>query len=79
MQIIWKLAPVKWDGLDKDSEKFSWWWKKVCTISLNKVNQDRIQLSGYIVWMLWKTRNLWIFKREMRTEKEAVDLAVAEW
>lgn len=32
-----------------------------------------------MLWMLWKTRNLWIFKGERRSEKEIVDLALAEW
>lgn len=29
--------------------------------------------------MLWKTRNLWVFKSEMVPEKDSVDKAIPEW
>lgn len=78
-QLVLKLTLVKWDGLDKEAVKFEWWWQKLCALSMDKINQDRIQLSVYILWLLWKTRNMWIFNGERRTEKEIVDLAIAEW
>lgn len=77
--VVWKLAPLKWDGLEQESENFSWWWQKLSLLSLDKTNQDTIQLSVYILWMLWKTRNLWVFNWERRSEKEIVDLACAKW
>lgn len=80
-QLIWKLSPVKWDRLAKDVHRFSWWWKMVCSLKRDMVNEDQIQLSVYILWMLWKARNLRIFKGEMQSEKETVDMAMAmtEW
>lgn len=60
---------MKWDGLDEDSEKFSWWWKKVCTISLNKVNQARIQLLGYSMDVV-ENQKLMDFQRGDENGKE---------
>lgn len=74
-----QLARVRWDGLQQESVQFAWWWQKLNLLKLNKTNQDRIQLSVYILWILWKTRNLWVFTGEKRSEKETVDLAYAEW
>lgn len=57
-QVVWKLAPVKWDGLESNTERFAWWCQSLFSLQMDKICQDRIQLSLYILWMLWKTRNL---------------------
>lgn len=77
-QIVWKLTPVKWDGLDKDFDRFSWWWQKLCTLSLDKVNQDKIQLSLYLIDAVENQKSLDLQWRD-ENRKKIVDLAIAEW
>lgn len=48
-QVVWKLALVKWDGLEEKTVSFPWWWQKLCSLSLDQVIEDRIQLSVYIL------------------------------
>lgn len=45
----------------------------------DKVVQDRLELIVYVIWMLWKTRNLWMFNYQMRTERDTIEQAVVEW
>lgn len=43
------------------------------------MSQDIVELSIYILWIFWKTRNLWVFKYEMMPEKNTLDKAISEW
>ncbi|KAK6136156.1 hypothetical protein DH2020_030090 [Rehmannia glutinosa] len=78
-QFVWKLAPVSWDGLSMVQNSFEGWWQQVCTAPIKDVAEDRIQLTIYILWWLWKARNLWVFQRSKLTEKVIVECAVNEW
>lgn len=37
-QIIWKLAPVNWEGIQDLTQNFQSWWRKVCLIGNDKAN-----------------------------------------
>ena len=55
--IVWKLAPVRWDGL-KDKQHNLWLWWEMATQSISKEQeQDRINLTINIFWQIWKARN----------------------
>ncbi|GER39262.1 RNA-directed DNA polymerase (reversetranscriptase)-related family protein [Striga asiatica] len=64
MDIDIKFAPVQWNKIhqDKLSVKEWWWW--ICTMSSKDTPEDRIQLSTYILWWLWKARNIWMFEKQ---------------
>ncbi|KAK6139898.1 hypothetical protein DH2020_026343 [Rehmannia glutinosa] len=75
---VWKLANVSWDIPDEGIE-FREWWSNICTLEKTDLGKDRIALSTYILWWLWKTRNLWMFQQCRMPDKELVDLAYSEW
>lgn len=39
----------------------------------------RLKLIVYVIWMLWKTRHLWVFNNQMRIERDTIEQAVVEW
>ncbi|GER25079.1 RNA-directed DNA polymerase [Striga asiatica] len=49
--------------------------------SLNKTttSEARIHLSTYILWWLWKARNLWIFEDSWMEDKIVAELAGKDW
>ncbi|GER54641.1 ribonuclease H-like superfamily protein [Striga asiatica] len=51
----------------------------LCSLRLTPIMEDRIQLSSYLLWWMWKTRNLWIFQNTLRSEMDTIRLAVNEW
>ncbi|CAA0823730.1 Unknown protein [Striga hermonthica] len=78
-QHIWKLAPISWEGLHSETDSFKHWWIKLCSINKSKIVEDRVQLTCYLLWWMWKTRNLWVFQNVWRSEIDTVRLALAEW
>ncbi|GER46211.1 ribonuclease H-like superfamily protein, partial [Striga asiatica] len=48
--------------------------EKICVVS-----EDRIQLTTYILWWLWRARNLWIFEQTWQTEREILKAAARDW
>ncbi|KAK6139398.1 hypothetical protein DH2020_026857 [Rehmannia glutinosa] len=77
--MVWKLAPISWDGLGNFQSSFSSWWHQVCSLPIQEDAVERIQLTTYLLWWLWKARNLWLFQKVRMTEKEIVHCAVKEW
>lgn len=76
---IWKLAPVQWDGQGQQRGSIKEWWNKLGNAINRKDMSDRIELSAYIMWQIWKNRNNWIFNSEKLIEIEVVNKAWAEW
>ncbi|KAK6139290.1 hypothetical protein DH2020_026968 [Rehmannia glutinosa] len=66
-------------GLKIDEICFSCGNEEVCTMTKTQFAHDRISLSVYILWWLWKTRNLWRFQNVLMPEKEIVEFATKEW
>lgn len=75
----WKLAPVHWDGLDEYTTSFKDWWKKLEGAGTQEVIKDRKELSGYILWQIWKNRNAWHFQSARHSPYEVVQIAWTEW
>ncbi|CAA0833862.1 Unknown protein [Striga hermonthica] len=75
----WKVAGLDWDRLKEEKVDFREWWKEICRIKGASNGRDRISLSSYIMWWLWKTRNGWLFEKERISEKQMVDKAIMEW
>ncbi|CAA0833761.1 Ribonuclease H-like superfamily protein, partial [Striga hermonthica] len=62
-QMLWNISPVSWDGICNVGCKFKTWWSHLYTIKPSLVAEDRIQLTTYLLWWLWKSRNLWMFEK----------------
>lgn len=75
---IWKLAPVPWDGLEHFTSSLKEWWTQVGNAKNRNEMNDRLELSAYIMWQIWKCRNHWIFKNEKVPEMEVVKRAWVE-
>ncbi|CAA0826189.1 Unknown protein [Striga hermonthica] len=78
-QIIWKLSPVSWDGMESDNLNFKRWWTRLCLIKNSVGVSDRINLTAYILWSIWKSRNLILFQNIWKPEKFVVESACKEW
>ncbi|GER44975.1 30S ribosomal protein S2 [Striga asiatica] len=57
-EIIWKLSPITWEGIRAYKDNFKQWWTKACSVNNSPTSERRLQLSSYILWWMWKTRNL---------------------
>ncbi|GER39265.1 ribonuclease H-like superfamily protein [Striga asiatica] len=44
-----------------------------------EISEDRIQLTTYILWWLWKSRNLCVFENKRMPAKRIIDNAVQDW
>lgn len=60
--MVWKLAPVGWDGMQQESVNFAWWWQTLNLLGLDKTNQARIRLhtvdakeNSKLVGFEWRT------------------------
>lgn len=38
-----------------------------------------IELTANIIWKVWKSRNRWIFNKELKESKMVIDIVVQEW
>ncbi|CAA0840196.1 Unknown protein [Striga hermonthica] len=78
-QRIWKIAPIHWEGMEDQHITFRRWWSQVCSVNKLQISEDRIQLTTYLLWWLWKSRNLWKFQNSLLPEVAVVNLACKEW
>ncbi|CAA0832273.1 Unknown protein [Striga hermonthica] len=76
---VWKLAGIEWSGMQNPSITFKNWWTDICNIQKVKSFNDRIHFSTFILWRLWKCRNLWIFNNLWKSEREIANQAWNEW
>ncbi|CAA0832702.1 Unknown protein [Striga hermonthica] len=77
--LCWKLLGIQWNLLGSKQVNFTDWWEAVNNGRGDQYFQDRINLSTYLMWLLWRTKNSWLFTKTRITEKELVDGARKEW
>lgn len=58
-KLIWKHAPVCWEGIHDLTVSFEEWWKAICLAKSDPNLQKRVELTAYILWHIWKSRCLW--------------------
>ncbi|GER52288.1 ribonuclease H-like superfamily protein [Striga asiatica] len=76
---IWKLSPVRWDGVSLDTSSFRGWWTQLCSLDNSPISNDCLQLTAYLLWEIWKSKNHWIFQNSRKPENlEAPDLILQE-
>ncbi|KAK6158751.1 hypothetical protein DH2020_006065 [Rehmannia glutinosa] len=78
-KLVWKLALVNWECIIHKDISFKEWWMCVSLLPWNPVFIERINLSTYLLWWLWKTRNTWQFQKVRMSEKEMITQAHTEW
>ncbi|GER31074.1 RNA-directed DNA polymerase-like protein [Striga asiatica] len=78
-KLIWDLAPVKWNRVQQDNMSFKEWWWWICTMNFKDISEERIQLSTYILWWLWRARNLWVFERQWQHERWILEATMRDW
>lgn len=71
-QIIWKLSPMRWDGMNQHTNSFKEWWQEHDKVKKDQDMQVGQELIAYILWQIWKARNAWVFTGERRIEREIV-------
>ncbi|GER32750.1 RNA-directed DNA polymerase (reversetranscriptase)-related family protein [Striga asiatica] len=78
-KLTWKLAPVKWNRIQQEKMSFKEWWWWISSMNYKEISEARIQLSTYILWWLWRARNLWIFEKKWYSERWIVQAAMKDW
>ncbi|XP_071906100.1 uncharacterized protein [Coffea arabica] len=78
-ELIWKAAPVRWDGLLDFRHNFWLWWNSLMEAKERVEGRDHIVLTINILWQVWKSRNSIQFNREGRCPGETVNKAMLEW
>ncbi|CAI9095797.1 OLC1v1031812C1 [Oldenlandia corymbosa var. corymbosa] len=77
--LVWEMSPVKWDGLQHLTNQFSDWWDALMKIEKGEEVQARVELSVYILWQIWKARNVWLYEGKKLEPMEVVQRAMKEW
>ncbi|GER46293.1 RNA-binding KH domain-containing protein [Striga asiatica] len=75
--MILELSPTTWDGLVQKTADFKGWW--LCLKKKSPSTDDRIQLTSYLLWGIWKARNQWVFEQVQRPAKEVVQFTLNDW
>lgn len=78
-QLIWRLAPVSWEGLDHATDSFKAWWMEQDKSGKVLGLQDKQELTAFIMWQVWKARNALYIRGENWAEKEIIERACEEW
>lgn len=78
-QLIWKLAPVQWDGASEFQGNFRCWWAEISQARGRKEGYDRIALTANILWQIWKARNSLDFNEISKEEIKLIQKANSEW
>lgn len=78
-QLIWKIAPVSWEGMAYATDSFKGWWLEHGKAEKAQELQNRQEITAYIMWQIWKARNALIFGAENRTERDIIRKASEEW
>lgn len=60
--LIWKLAPVSWEGIQGYTDSLEEWWKRICMAKYDHQFQRRAELTVYLLWHMWKARCTWQFE-----------------
>lgn len=78
-QMVWKLAPINWDGLNDFRCNFPRWWERILQAKSRKEGEEHITLTANIIWQIWKARNQKVFKKDETDAREVVQKAHHEW
>lgn len=70
---------MKWDVFQHLTDSFEGWWT-----AINKAGKDRnshkaVEFTVYLLWHIWKSRNLWHFQSQKLEAYEVVQKALQEW
>ena len=77
--MIWKDAPVRWDGMEHFRPNFWLWWNSLMDAQQRKDRREHIVLTVNILWQVWKARNKVQFNREKKCPRMIINQAVQEW
>lgn len=78
-QRIWAIAPVTWDGIQGQSRNFKDWWDAISKVQYQAEGQHRLQLTAYLLWHIWKSRNEFYFNSNYIAELKVIQGAISEW
>ena len=56
-KLIWKLAPIQWEGMMEQQGNFRNWWTSISEARNRPEGGQHISLSVHILWQIWKARN----------------------
>ena len=76
---IWKMAPVKWDGIEHLSNCFTKWWSAIHEAQVSSGGQDQVNLTINILWQIWKARNNREFNHKEKEPFKIIEKALKEW
>ncbi|XP_071918890.1 uncharacterized protein [Coffea arabica] len=78
-KLIWKAAPLSWDGPKEYRNKFWHWWEALKEPVTKEKGNERISLTINLLWQIWKSRNDKQFNGHGRDPLVAANKAVMEW
>ncbi|XP_027184267.1 uncharacterized protein LOC113782585 [Coffea eugenioides] len=78
-QMIWRMAPLQWDGLKEHTPDFSRWWSSLMEVQVRKEGREHINLTVEILWQIWKARNEAEFEGKDRHPMQVIRKAMKEW
>lgn len=78
-RLIWKAAPIQWDGLEQYQQNFWHWWASLTEAQERTDGKSHIALTANILWQIWKSRNQMHFNQEGRNPVMAMNKAMQEW
>ncbi|XP_071938995.1 uncharacterized protein [Coffea arabica] len=77
--VIWKLAPVQWDGIAHLSDCFTKWWLAIQEAQGSRGVEDQVNLTINILWQIWKARNDREFNHKEKEHSKVIEKALKEW
>ncbi|XP_027174688.1 uncharacterized protein LOC113774342 [Coffea eugenioides] len=78
-QMIWRMAPLQWDGLTEHTADFRRWWSMLMEVQTRKDGREHITLTVEILWQIWKVRNEVEFEGKNRHPMEVIRKATKDW
>mgnify|MGYP004702503179 CR=1 FL=1 len=76
---IWKVAPLRWDGLEEFRNNFWIWWEELRGAVVREQGREHITLTVNILWQIWKSRNNIQFNNRSSEPLGVVNKALREW
>ncbi|XP_027166343.1 uncharacterized protein LOC113766338 [Coffea eugenioides] len=76
---VWKLAPVRWDGLVDKQHNLWLWWEEAIKSTSKDCGPERVSLTINLFWQIWKARNRRVFDNEFQNPPNIVSKAQVEW
>ncbi|XP_027090263.2 uncharacterized protein [Coffea arabica] len=78
-QMIWRMAPLQWDGLMEHTVDFRRRWSMLMEVQTRKDGREHIALTVKILWQIWKARNEAEFEENDRHPMEVIRKAIKDW